>query len=186
MAKSAMQLTRQAMSMFENADRQGRELTSKEREDASAILDEARAQKDVEAQLRHLEYGDGAVPWERGIDGAVQGHAAQGGGELYPIGVDWAATASAVQGPTRPRYKTLGEAGWVGPPVAGGPLSRTRPDPCPWPRGTALVPTAASDTSRSSRSIDAMDDLDAQGTYRHPEPGCMPEGRMVGGVRASR
>ena len=64
--------------MFEQADAAGRELTAKERQDAAAILDEARAQKDVEAQIRELDVGN--VPWDRGINGTVQG---QGLGDQF-------------------------------------------------------------------------------------------------------
>jgi len=57
--------------MFETADRQGRELTAKEREDAAALLDEAKAQKGVEERIGQLEVAD--VPWDRGIDGTIGG-----------------------------------------------------------------------------------------------------------------
>ena len=78
MAKSASTLARQAMAKFEQADREGRELTAKEREDAAALLYEARAQKGVEDQLREFDIGN--VPWERGIDGPVRG---QGLGDQF-------------------------------------------------------------------------------------------------------
>jgi hypothetical protein len=59
------------MAMFERADAQGRELTAKERDDAASLLDEARAQKHVEDQIKQLDYGN--VPWDRGIDGIAGG-----------------------------------------------------------------------------------------------------------------
>ncbi len=71
MAKNARNLTRQALSMFEQADAAGRELTAKERMDAAELLNEAEAQKSVEAQIAQLDHGN--LPWDRGIDGTVQG-----------------------------------------------------------------------------------------------------------------
>ncbi len=71
MARSARTLTRQVMEMYERADREGRELTAKERDDAASMLDEARAQKHVEDQLQELEVS--SVPWDRGTDGPVTG-----------------------------------------------------------------------------------------------------------------
>ena len=78
MARSARALTSRAMQMFERADAEGRELTAKEREDAANLLDEARAQKHVEDQMKQLDVGN--VPWDRGIDGSIQG---QGLGDQF-------------------------------------------------------------------------------------------------------
>ncbi len=68
MARSARALHAEAMKIFEAADRESREVSLQERDDARHLLDQAEAQKKVEDQVKALDLGN--VRWD---DGGVAG-----------------------------------------------------------------------------------------------------------------